>query len=381
MKMMMQKKSHTFFTAMILACLLATAASAQEPYFTPARYRQASLSLVSDIPIIHLYGSPAEMGDQHGQLLASQIRTLITEYINKWLEAPGQLPTKQLILQLSRAMELAMPQAFREEMHAISRAANVSYDDVLLTNTVFDIKKVFQCSTMVGYGTATSNGQLLLARNLDFAPLDVAHNYGVVFVYHPEEGHEFVAVGYPGLVGVLSGMNDAGLAEAIMEVRGYGSSPKATPYAMIFRRVLQECGTTTEAISLLRRVSHSTSNNLMLADASGNACVAELTPTIVGLRRPDHNLLFATNHFRSPRLWQDTDCSRYRTMQSFALSHYGRLDVAAMQHVLLQVAMADKTLQSMVFIPETRELSIAMGMVPAAAGRFVHLGPSHWRFK
>jgi len=381
MQNVIHRISHTFLTAMILACLLTSAGIAQQPYFTPATYHKASLSLVSDIPIVHLYGTPAEMGDQHGQLLASQIQTLTTDYIDKWLQARGPLSAKQHMLQLARTMESAIPQSFREEMHALSRAARVSYDDILLMNTVFDIKKSVQCSTMVAYGSATRNGQLLFARNLEFAPLDVAHHYGVVFVYHPKDGHEFVAVGYPGLVGVLSGMNDAGLAEAIMEVQGYGSTLKAAPYAMIFRQVLQECATTSEAITLLERTSHSTANNLMLADAYGNARVAELTPITIGLRRPDHHLLFATNHFRSPPLWQNTDCSRYRTMQSFALSHYGRLDVAAMQRLLLQVARLDRTLQSMVFIPQTRELYIAMGMLPAAAGRFVHLAPSHWRFK
>lgn len=381
MQRMTYRTWHTFFTAMILACLFISAASAQQPYFTPAAYNKASLSLVSDIPIVHLYGTPAEMGDQHGQLLASQIQTLTTDYIDKWLQAGGPLPAKHLIIQLARAMESAIPQSFREEMHALSRAARVPYDDILLINTVFDIKKSFQCSTMVAYGSATHNGRLLFARNLDFASLDVAHHYGVVFVYHPKGGHEFVSVGFPGVVGVLSGMNDAGLAEAIMEVQGYGFTLKAAPYAMIFRQVLQECATTSEAITLLRRTSHSTGNNLMLADAYDNARVAELTPTTIGLRRPDHHLLFATNHFRSPPLWQNIDCSRYRTMQSFALSHYGRLDVPAMQRLLLQVARLDRTLQSMVFIPETRELYIAMGILPAAAGRFVHLAPSHWRFK
>ncbi len=382
MQSMIHRTWHTFFTAMILACLLlTTVASAQQPYFTPAVYNKASLSLVSGIPIVHLYGTAAEMGDQHGQLLASQIQTLTTDYIDKWLQARGPLSAKQLMLQLARAMESAIPQSFREEMHALSRAARISYDDILLTNTIFDIKKSVQCSTMVAYGSATHNGQLFFARNLDFASLDVAHHYGVVFVYHPKDGHEFVSVGFPGLVGVLSGMNDAGLAEAIMEVQGYGASIKAAPYAMIFRQVLQECATTSEAITLLERTSHSTANNLMLADAYGNARVAELTPITIGLRRPDHHLLFATNHFRSPPLWQNTDCSRYRTMQSFALSHYGRLDVPAMQRLLLQVARLDRTLQSMVFIPQTRELYIAMGMLPAAAGRFVYLAPSHWRFK
>lgn len=381
MQSMILKTLYGFFTTVTFMCLLSSFALAQQPYFSSATYGEASLSLASDIPIVHLYGTPAEMGEQHGSLLPAQIQTLLTDYMDKWLQVSGPLPAKQFMLQLAHAMEPAIPEPFLDEMHAISRAANVPYDDILLVNTIFDIKKAFQCSTMVANGIATHDGTLLFARNLDFTPLDVAHHYGVVFVYHPSQGHEFVSIGYPGLVGVLSGMNDAGLAEAVMEVNGYGSSLKAAPYAMIFRQILQECDTTTEAITLLRRTSHSTANNLMLADAYGNARVAELTPTTVGLRRPDHHLLFATNHFRSPSLWQETDCPRYRTMQSFALSHYGQLDVPAMQRVLLQVAMPDKTLQSMVFVPQKGELYIAMGTLPAARGTFVCLNPSHWRFK
>jgi predicted choloylglycine hydrolase len=371
---------HGMLGGVIIVCMLSSVAAAEQPYFAPATYQKASISVVSDIPIVHLYGGPAEMGEQHGRLLASQIQTLMTEYLDKWLQTDSPLPAKRIMLQVARTIEAAIPYHLKEEMHALSDAAGVSYDDILLANTIFDIKKAFQCSTMVAYGSATGNGQLLFARNLDFTPLDVVHHYGVVFVYHPAQGHEFISIGYPGLVGVLSGMNDAGLAEAVMEVRGYGTSLTAVPYAMTFRQVMEDCANTSEAIMLIRCASHSTANNLMLADAYGNVCVAELTPTTISLRRPDRNLLFATNHFRSPGLHRDMECHRYRTMESFGLSNYGRLDVPAMQRVLLHVAFPDKTLQSMVFLPQTRELYVAMGMLPAAAGHFVRLGPSHWHF-
>ena len=63
-----------------------------------------------------------------------------------------------------------------------------------------------------------STGGSLLGRNLDYPSRGYAHEHSLVTVYRPRGCKAFVSVGFPGLMGCLSGMNDAGLTVAVLEV-------------------------------------------------------------------------------------------------------------------------------------------------------------------
>src|SRR5205085_6318195 len=103
----------------------------------------------------------------------------------------------------------------------------------------------------------SATGQPLFGRNLDYPTLGFLHEYTLVTVYRPTGKHAFVSIGFPGFIGCLSGMNDAGLTIAILEVyQTRDESPafdaQGTPFALCFRRVLEECSTAAEAEALLR---------------------------------------------------------------------------------------------------------------------------------
>ena len=111
----------------------------------------------------------------------------------------------------------------------------------------------------------------LFGRNLDFPTLGLSDKYSLVTVYRPQRKHAFVSVGFPGLFGCLSGMNDAGLALAVHEVflsRDGATifNPKGVPYTFCFRRILEECATVEEAEKLLRATPRTTILNLALCD-------------------------------------------------------------------------------------------------------------------
>ena len=108
------------------------------------------------------------------------------------------------------------------------------------------------------------------------------HEHTLVTVYRPTGKHAFASVGFPGLVGVLSGMNDAGLCVAVLEVYDAKDgephfNPKGIPYAMCHRRLLEECTTIAEAKKLLERMPRTSLLNLAVADRTGTA-VFEVTP-------------------------------------------------------------------------------------------------------
>ena len=64
-----------------------------------------------------------------------------------------------------------------------------------------------------------------------------------------------VTISWPGLIGALSGMNEHGLALTNMEVtRDGATAPRAMPYTLLYRTLLERCKTVDEAIAELRKV-------------------------------------------------------------------------------------------------------------------------------
>jgi hypothetical protein len=201
-----------------------------------------------------------------------------------------------------------------------------------------------------------------VGRNLDFWSLNVADKYTTLFIVHPDGGrYAFASVSWPGLVGVLSGMNEHGLALANMEVTRYPRLPQAMPYTMLYRSVLEQCRTVDEAIVLLRKTPIQTANNLMLMDAAGNRAVVELTPQAIHVRRAGPQAaLISTNHQRD----QDADtpgrCWRYDYLHAAAKAEFGKVDEKAVENLLARVGN-ESTLQSMVFEPANRVIYLAAG--------------------
>ena len=164
----------------------------------------------------------------------------------------------------------------------------------------------YACSSLMVEPAKSRTGGVLFGRNLDFYTLGVLDRYGLVTVYRPQGKHAFATVGFPGLIGCLSGMNDAGLAMAVHEVHFTADgapmlNPKAMPYTLCLRRILEECTTIDEAEKLLRDSERSTIISLAICDRAG-AGVLEITPKNVVLRRGSDGICVNTNHFRSDAL-------------------------------------------------------------------------------
>src|SRR5262249_50790287 len=148
-----------------------------------------------------------------------------------------------------------------------------------------------------------------------FPTLGFLHEYSLVILCRPQGKHAFASVGFPGLLGCLSGMNDAGLTLATLEVYSTRDGapsfdPRGTPYALCYRRLLEECTTVAEAETLLRSMHRTTAMNLAICDPQGGA-VFEITPKSVAVRRPEAGICPCTNHFRTKELATSTHCIRY----------------------------------------------------------------------
>jgi isopenicillin-N N-acyltransferase like protein len=270
---------------------------------------------------------------------------------------------------VGKTMLVNFPDDYRREMEAAASSSGIDRDLLIVGNTMFDVKKIGGCSTLIVESQRSTTGGPLFGRNLDFPTLGILEKYGLVVVCRPEGKHAFVSIAFPGMLGCLSGMNDAGLAVATLEV--YSSADGAanfsllgTPYAMCFRRLLEECSTLDEAEKLLKTLRRTTSMNLAVCDRRQGA-VLEMTIKSVVRREAHEGLCACTNHFRSPQLATATACPRYDALsQAARLPKLGLRDVSQRLHAANQ---GENTFQTMVFEPATLTLHLAMGSCPSSA--------------
>jgi hypothetical protein len=317
-------------------------------------------------PVFELRGDGAAIGAAHGGRFSAQIHLLFEKYLDPWFVNPQLKLGAQSLAVL---FEAQLQPRHREEIHALAIAANADERDMMLGNCFLDLSPMTACSTIALPADASPDGVARLGRNLDFPSFNIADKYSVLMIYHPEGKNAFAAVTWPGMIGVLSGMNEHGLTLANMEVTRGRSLPRAVPYAVLYRTILEDCRTVSEAIALLEKSPRQSANNLILMDAAGDRAVVEITPAAIVVRRaPEHAALISTNHHRGMDIDTLGQCSRYDLMHDTAKAEYGRIDETAVKSMLEKVG-GSMTLQSMVFEPVNRVILLSVGG-NASKGRF-----------
>ena len=400
----------------------------EAPGAEPFRYRAGEhgkgvLKSVDDVPVLILQGTPAEMGEQTGVLAARQAKPLFDFPRDYFLaECAAEMlrtnPTwtkqdAQFKLALAAAgtalwpqvqkkaasLEGNFPVAHRAELDALAAAAGegvVGRGPLVAANGMFDLAHVPQaellhgCSSVVIPPSHSQTRGLLLGRNLDFPHFGYLHRYSLLVVYRSNDPrkHSFASAGFPGFVGSVTGMNDAGLTVASHEVDDPGLTtpfnPKGVPFAMAYRRVLEECATIGEALALLDGLERTSATSLVIADTKGGA-VIELTPDALAVRRFKDKPGVCTNHFCAMRNPKQTDnfqtITRFQGLtKSVDVKKDGGFSVADVQEQLHGARLFDHekddlTIQTFVFEPAERKVHLRFGngKGPATAGKLATL--------
>lgn len=351
----------TLFLAVVLG--LATAA-ARTPPARPSR----------SVPIVELRGDGHAMGVEHGRLLGDEIRDLLSHYLRPMM---GSSYRHFMARAAAGEFRSRIRPTYQQEVDALAEAARIDSVDAMVAQCFLDLRPMTACSTIALPAEAAPDHVARLGRNLEYASLGIADKHSVVLAYRPEGRFAFVSIGWPGLIGVLSGINEHGLCLANMEVPRPQRTPSAVPYTILYRMVLEECRTVEDAVAMFRREPRQTANNVMLMDAAGGCAVVEITPESVVVRngRPE-SALVSTNHQRG----QDQDrhglCKRYDCLHDAAAADFGRIDVDRLRSYVARASLGDMTMQSMIFEPSTRTIYLSTGK-NASHGEFrkIDLGP------
>jgi hypothetical protein len=368
----MSKLRSTFLP--LLAAWLALAAAVPsrggEPYpFAERSSGGGRLQTIAGLPVLVVEGSPEEMGRQEASLVSDAARHLVA-YPRELLAEIGRQDRWPDFVRMGRDMAAQFPRDHLAELDAFAKTSGYDRDALVALNTMIDTYRgSLGCSSLMVAPERSATGGPLFGRNLDFPSLDKLYEYTLVTVYRPERKHAFASVGFPGMFGCLSGINDAGLAVAVHEIflsRDGGSmlDPQGVPYSLAFRRVLEECASVEEARQLIASMKRTTLLSMALCDRRGGA-VLEMTPRTVVLRRGEDGLCACTNHFRSPELRTFALGWRYRILiESQRQPKLGLDDVAGK---LDAVNLGRLTMHTMIFEPEPLVLHLAYGSCPSSS--------------
>lgn len=291
--------------------------------------QRSSVEQYPGFALVRVSGGPYERGLQHGRLLRGGVRRLREAFYRDIVYFHGRpigLAFLATIAPILLALHRHIPGELRREMRGVAAGAGVPYWDILILNCFDDMlhslwripplvarlpfgsRFAFACSSFALLGQRTQTGRLLHGRNLDYEVIGSLAAEGsvtralkeslAVIEYRPEGGHAFLSVGWPGVIGVLTGINQAGLSLACLTSTVAGETPNGVPLPLLYRQIIQTAATFAQAEQLIRRSKLTIGNNLMLSSGPANdARVYELSPGRVGVRTPKNGSLAATNHF------------------------------------------------------------------------------------
>lgn len=361
---------------LVLATALPCVALAEEPFrYPPGKVGdKAELKYQGNVPILRVEGTPEEIGTAVGKLAlkpGSRVLGYPRELL-KWRKVDGLW---NVFRGAGKSLYKHFPDDARAELEAIITAADADRELVIAGNTFFDLKKIFACSAVLIDKGRSATGGTLLGRNLDYPSLGYIHQYSLVTHYHPKGKLAFAAVGFPGLVGVLSGMNEAGLAVGVLEVfDSKDGEPhfdtKAVPYGICLRRALEEARTIDDAVKVLEKLKRTTTINVAIADTK-EVAVLEVSPIRVVRRTGTEGVCVTTNHFLTEPMRAAKTVNIDKTFERFARLEEVRnvkakLTPEDLRKHLDAVNLGTLTLQTMVFEPATQRLHLAVGDVPAS---------------
>ncbi len=352
----------------------AAAAPAKAPVpglpYAPAVHGKGRLEVLpSGLAVLHLEGTPEEMGDQHGTLLGEAVRALVRDYL------PGILRGDRVeALAKARLLEKSIPERLRREMAALAKAAKVPYDDILLGSVVVELFGLNQCSGAAASGPATAGGRTVVGRNLEWPDRGVLGRYGLLLAVRPEGKRPFLSVGFPAFTGVVTGMNGDGVFAAELVVMNAPPLDReaalaGVPYPVLQRTLLEECATLEEAVKFVKGSRRTVAQNLLLADPAGGV-VLECGPGRCEERRQKDGLVVVTNYYDEAAAPQEFDQRYAGLCASFASAEGGKVDADSMEKAIRAASShplaAAMNLQCCVFEPDSLRARIVVGKPPAS---------------
>jgi len=313
------------------------------------------------VRFLWLEGDAREIGHAHGVLLRrlvgsndhhlhSQLAAHAPRGVRRWL----WLDLHQL--RLRNLAQMVVPRRLVEVAsltREAPRAADLTFSTfqrALFYHAAFDLIHAdgippSQSVVLAAWGEQASGPGVLAARSFVAqygAPFD---QNKVVMVVKENKSIAFVAVGWPGLVGVLTGINAKRLFVALSGARSDLGIAPGSPALLLARRVLEEASTIEEAVKVIKGAKRMGAFSLLVAEGKAEkAAVIEATPQRVVLRKAKSRYLVVSDHLLHPKHKGDASNDWVRRYTVSGIHHArakqllgrfaGRIDPAALALIL-----------------------------------------------
>jgi len=267
----------------------------------PAEATQ-SLGILS---LVHARGRHGDLGFQVGRHRVDQVRRMVETYRRLFRDESEELGVADWAegIRIARRylpfVEGALPQ-YIDEMRGLAEGAGVSFDDILVLNTIESItadRLHLGCTSLAAGGEACADGSVVVAHNEDWYPEDLED----VFLVHaePEGEPSFLAVSYGGLLPNI-GFNAAGIAQCCDTV--YATDVRlGIPRTIVARHVLAATNLDQAAQAALHP-QRAAGYNHLLASADGDIVNLEASATRHESLPASGGLAAHTNHYVSPAM-------------------------------------------------------------------------------
>lgn len=292
---------------------------------------------------LYIKGNPLQLGYNNGALTQNLMQKQEEIFFSK---VEGFVPSKfkQKLLRgflkwYNRKMYLNVREDYQAELFGLSQYASDKYNFIapkylrsLYLHGAHDIGHAMQdlmvvgCTSLAVWNENTEDGDLLIGRNFDFyVGDDFAKNKLIEFV-EPEQGIPYMSVSWPGMIGVVSGMNKEGITVTINAGKSKIPLTAKTPISLVTREILQYAKNIDEAIAIAKKRKVFVSESILVGSANDkNAVIIEVSPDNFGVYRVENtSRVFCTNHFQSDA-YKDDKRNQKHIIESHSEYRYEKL--------------------------------------------------------
>jgi hypothetical protein len=296
----------------MLSSLIATASILVSGGQSPAVASHGSREDVNGWIILHLTGTPSEVGFQHGSLAAQEIDKTIKAFK---VEVQGRGKDWAWLKQTSHSLFWSkLDKEYQNEISGIaagaqSKGISIDSDDILALNSEIEImdyylpalsargpnaraesKAPLACSAFVATGSETKDGKVVMGQNFWWGYLTGEH-WNVLLDIKPVKGHHLIMDAVPGFIesGTDWAVNDKGIGLTETTISGFvGFDEKGLPEFERMRKAIQYADSLDQLTDILKTGNNGGyANTWLMVDAKTN----EIGKLELGLK----NVIFSSS--------------------------------------------------------------------------------------
>lgn len=293
-----------------------------------------------------VYGGPVDRGCAFGAMSADLLEhqeNVFVSFIRTVLGSDRYMRFLYYVTVLfTRRMARYIPEENRKEIYALSTYCSTSFNSFgkpyfrqMNYHAAHDIGHMMQdymlvgCTSFAVWGKESADGALLVARNFDFYAGEGFSRNRIILFVAPDQGHKYVSVTWPGMTGVISGMNEKGLTVTLNAAKGKIPMSASLPVSLLARQILQYAGNIEEALEIARRGKTFVSETFLISSREDSRAVviektAKATAVHEGVRDGEGGRIICTNHFQSAELLDD-DYNKENMSASDSTYRYARV--------------------------------------------------------